>query len=52
MEAVELRQGWSVAKNKGDVRKKGRRPRKVVKKTTKEGGLSPQEGDARRFKKK
>ena len=30
MEAVELRQGWSVAKNKGDVRKKGRRPRKVV----------------------
>ncbi len=29
MEAVELRQGWSVAKNKGDVRKKkSRRPRK------------------------
>jgi hypothetical protein len=51
MEAVEFRQGWSVAKNKGDVRKKGRRPRKVVKKTTKEGGLSPQEGDVRRFQK-
>ncbi len=28
MEAVEFRQGWSVAKNKGDVKK------------TKEGGLS------------
>jgi hypothetical protein len=30
VEAVEFRQGWSVAKNKGDVRKKRRRPRKVV----------------------
>ncbi len=30
MEAVEFRQGWSVAKNKGDVRKNRRRPRKVV----------------------
>ncbi len=29
-EVVEFRQGWSVAKNKGDVRKKRRRPRKVV----------------------
>jgi hypothetical protein len=29
-EAVEFRQGWSVAKNKGDVRTKRRRPRKVV----------------------
>ncbi len=36
MEAVEFRPGWSVAKNKGDVKK------------TKEGGLSPQEGDVRR----
>ncbi len=63
MEAVEFRQGWSVAKNKGDVRKKGRRPRKVVclhkkgsekeeKKTTKEGGLLPQEGDVRKKEKK
>ena len=40
MEAVEFRQGWSVAKNKGDE------------KMTKEGGLSPQEGDVRRFKKR
>jgi hypothetical protein len=30
VEAVEFRQGWSVAKNKGDVRKERRRPRKVV----------------------
>jgi hypothetical protein len=40
VEAVEFRQGWSVAKNKGDVRKKRRRPRKVVcrhKKGTREG---------------
>ncbi len=29
-EAVEFRQGWSAAKNKGDVKKKRRRPRKVV----------------------
>ena len=36
MEAAEFRQGWSVAKNKGDVKK------------TKEGGLSPQEGDVRK----
>ena len=36
MEAVEFRQGWSVAKNMGDAKK------------TKEGGLSPQEGDVRR----
>jgi hypothetical protein len=63
VEAVEFHQGWFVAKNKGDVRKKRRRPRKVFvatrrghekeeKKTTKEGGLSPQEGDVRRFKKR
>ena len=41
MEAVELRQGWSVAKNKGG--------REKERKKTKEGGLSPQEGDVRRF---
>ncbi len=41
MEAVEFRQGWSVAKNKGDV-----------KKTTKEGGLSPQEGDLEKVQEK
>ncbi len=40
VDAIEFRQGWSVAKNKGDVKK------------TKEGGLSPQEGDVRRFQKK
>ncbi len=40
MEAVELRQGWSVAKNKGDVKK------------TKERGLSPQEGDVRKKKRR
>ncbi len=45
MEAIEFRQGWSVAKNKGDVREK-------EKKTTKEGGLSPQEGDVRKKEKK
>ena len=33
MEAVELRQGWSVAKNKGG--------REKERKKTKEGGLSP-----------
>ena len=38
VEAVEFRQGWSVAKNKGDEKK------------TKEGGLSPQEGDFRKKK--
>ncbi len=40
MEAVEFRKGWSVAKNKGDVKK------------TKEGGLSPQEGDVRKKKRR
>ena len=40
VEAVEFRQGWSVAKNKGDVKK------------TKEGGLSPQEGDVRKKKRR
>jgi hypothetical protein len=38
VEAVEFHQGWSVPKNKGDVKK------------TKEGGLSPQEGDVRKRK--
>ena len=38
VEAFKFRQGWSVAKNKGDVKK------------TKEGGLSPQEGDFRKKK--
>jgi hypothetical protein len=61
IEAVEFRQGWSVTINKGAVRKKGRRPRKVVclhkqgtweKRKTKEGGLSPQEGDKRKKEKK
>jgi hypothetical protein len=40
VEAVEFRQGWSVAKNKGDEKK------------TKEGGLSPQEGDVRKKKRR
>ena len=40
MEAVEFRQGWSVAKNKGDEKK------------TKEGGLSPQKGDVRKKKRR
>ncbi len=40
MEAVEFSQGWSVAKNKGDVKK------------TKEGGLSPQEGHVRKKKRR
>ena len=40
MDAIEFRQGWSVAKNKGDV------------KMTKEGGLSPQEGDVRKKKRR
>jgi hypothetical protein len=60
VEAVEFHQGWSVAKNKGDVRKKRRRPRKVVclhKKGTWErrkenDQLSPQEGDVKKKKKK
>jgi len=38
VEAFKFRQGWSVAKNKGDVKK------------TKEGGQSPQEGDVRKKK--
>ncbi len=37
MEAGEFRQGWSVATRRGRE--------KEEKKTTKEGGLSPQEGD-------
>ncbi len=41
VEAYEFRQGWSVAKNKGDEKKK-----------TKEGGLSPQEGDVRKKEEK
>ncbi len=56
MEACEFRQGWSVAKNKGDVKKTkegGLSPQEgdllpEEKKKTKEGGLSPQEGDVRR----
>ena len=44
VEAVEFRQGWSVAKNKGDVRKKRRRPRKVV--------CCHKKGTLRRFKKR
>ncbi len=40
VEAIEFRQGWSVAKNKGDVKK------------TKEGGLSPQKGDVRKKKRR
>ncbi len=41
VEAVEFRQGWSVAKNKKEEKKK-----------TKEGGLSPQEGDVRKKKRR
>ncbi len=44
MKAVEFRQGWSVAKNKGDVRKTRRRPRKVV--------CRHKKGTLRRFKKR
>ncbi len=44
VEAVEFRQGWSVAKNKGDVKKKRRRPRKVV--------CRHKKGTLRRFKKR
>ena len=42
MEAVEFRQGWSVATRRGRE--------KEEKKKTKEGGLSPQEGDVRKKK--
>ena len=44
VDAVEFRQGWSVSTRRGRE--------KEEKKTTKEGGLSPQEGDVRRFKKR
>jgi hypothetical protein len=44
VEAVEFRQGWSVSARRGR--------QKEEKETTKEGGLSPQEGDVRRFQKK
>ncbi len=44
MEAVEFRQGWSVATRRG---------REIEeKKTTKEGGLSPQEGDLEKVQEK
>ena len=43
MEAVEFCQGWSVSTRRG---------REKEKKTTKEGGLSPQEGDVRKKEKK
>ena len=43
MEADEFRQGWSVSTRRG---------REKEKKTTKEGGLSPQEGDVRKKEKK
>ncbi len=43
VEAVEFRQGWSVSTRRG---------REKEKKTTKEGGLSPQEGDVRKKEKK
>ncbi len=57
MEAVEFRQGWSVAKNNVDVRKKRRRwsvatrrrREKEEKKMTKE---SPQEGDLEKVQEK
>ncbi len=42
MEAVEFRQGWSVSTRRG---------REKQKKTTKEGGQSPQEGDVRKKRK-
>ncbi len=56
VDAVELRQGWSVAKNKwGRKEDQGRWSvsvrrglQKEEKKKTKEGGLSPQEGDVRK----
>ncbi len=44
MEAVEFRQGWSVATRRGRE--------KEEKKTTKEGGLSPQEGDLEKVQEK
>ncbi len=43
MEAVEFRQGRSVSTRRG---------REKEKKTTKEGGLSPQEGDVKKRKEK
>ncbi len=43
MEAIEFRQGWSVSTGRG---------REKEKKTTKEGGLLPQEGDVKKKKKK
>ncbi len=44
VEAVEFRQGWSVATRRGRE--------KEEKKTTKEGGLSPQEGDLEKVQEK
>ncbi len=44
MEAVEFRQGWSVSTRRGR--------KKEEKKTTKEGGLSPQEGDLEKVQEK
>jgi hypothetical protein len=64
-EAIESTRA-GLSPQKGDVRKKSKRPRKVVcchkkgtwekqemkrKKKTKEGGLSPQEGDVRKKRK-
>ncbi len=43
MEAVEFRQGWYVSTRRG---------REKEKKTTKEGGLSPQERDVRKKKRR
>jgi hypothetical protein len=43
VEAVEFRQGWSVSTRRGHEKEK---------KTTKDGGLSPQEGDVRKKEKK
>ncbi len=43
MEAFEFRQGWSVSTRRG---------REKEKKTTKEGGLSPQEGDLEKVQEK
>jgi hypothetical protein len=59
VEAVESARAGLLPQKKGDVRKKRRRPRKVVchhkrgrekeeKKKIKEGGLLPQEGDVRK----
>ena len=44
VEAVEFRQGWSVSTRRGR--------KKEEKKTTKEGGLSPQEGDLEKVQEK